>query len=132
LKLLLDNGYTPVLACLGAGADAQVYNINADTVANRVTVLLRAEGLVMISDVPGVLRDINDPSSRITRLTAKEGQELIASGVVTKGMIPKIEESFAAIADGVERIHIVGRLRAGDLQREHDAPGSIGTVLVAS
>lgn len=130
LATLLDAGYTPVLACLGAGADGQVYNINADTVANRAAVLLEAKGLVLVSDVPGVLRDVSDPSSRIGKLSAKEGHELIASGVVTKGMIPKIEESFAAIQDGVKRIHIVGRLAPGDLAREVQEPGSIGTVLV--
>src|SRR5262249_19163365 len=105
LSLLLGSGYTPVLACLGAGKDGQVYNINADTVANRVAVLLEATGLVLVSDVPGVLRDVDDPSSRIPRLSAAEGRELIASGTVKKGMIPKLEESFAALGEGVRRIH---------------------------
>ena len=77
-----------------------------------------------------VLRDVSDPSTRIARLTVAEGRALIASGAVTKGMIPKLEESFAALAEGVARIHIVGRLGPGDLLREARAPGSIGTVLV--
>lgn len=130
LAMLLGGGYTPVIACLGAGADGAVYNINADTVATRAAVLLDASGLVLISDVPGVLRDVRDPSSRIPSLTVAEGRALIASGVVTKGMIPKLEDSFEAIAEGVRRIHIVGRLGPGDLAREVGAPGSIGTVLV--
>ncbi|MFT3767717.1 MAG: acetylglutamate kinase [Minicystis sp.] len=132
LGLLTTNGYVPVLACLGAGADGAVYNINADTVANRVAIELGAEGLMLVSDVPGVLRDVSDPSSRIARLTVAEGRKLIADGAVTKGMIPKLEESFAALAEGVKRIHIVGRLSPGDLVREAAAPGSIGTVLVAA
>lgn len=132
LALLLDGGYTPVLACLGSGAGGAVYNINADTVANRVAIELGARGLLLISDVPGVLRDISDPASRIPRLTVAEGRALIAEGVVTKGMIPKLEESFAALAEGVKGIHILGRLSPGDLVREAEAPGSIGTVLVAS
>ncbi len=130
LALLLDAGYVPVLACLGAGADGAVFNINADTVANRVAIELGAD-LVLVSDVPGVLRDVTDPSSRIARLTIAEGRALIASGVVTKGMIPKLEESFAALEEGVRAIHIVGRLAPGDLVREGGDPGSIGTVLVA-
>jgi acetylglutamate kinase len=130
LGLLIDHGYTPVLACLGASADGVVYNINADTVANRVAVSLKAASLVLISDVPGVLRDVKDPGSRIPSLTVAEGTELIASGVVKEGMIPKLEESFAAIADGVRRIHIVGRIKAGDLAREVASPGSVGTVLL--
>jgi len=130
LSLLLDHGFVPVLACLGAGADGAIYNINADTVANRVAIELGAEGLFLVSDVPGVLRDIKDPASRIPRLTVVEGHELIRSGVVTRGMIPKLEESFAALAEGVRAIHILGRLVPGDLVREATAPGSIGTVLV--
>jgi acetylglutamate kinase len=130
LALLLDGGFMPVLACVGAGADGQPYNINADTVANRVAVELAAEGLMLISDVPGVLRDVSDPSSRIASLTVAEGEALIRSGAVTKGMIPKLEESFAALGEGVKRIHIVGRLSPGDLRREAESPGSVGTVLL--
>lgn len=129
LGLLLESGYLPVLACLGAGEDGQVYNINADTVANRVAIELGAEGLMLISDVPGVLRDVTDPGSRLPSLTVAEGRRLIAEGAVTRGMIPKLEESFAALAEGVARIHIVGRLSPGDLVREAASPGSIGTVL---
>jgi acetylglutamate kinase len=130
LTLLAEHGYVPVLACLGAGADGAIYNINADTVANRVAVELGAEGLFLVSDVPGVLRDVADPASRIPRLTVAEGRALIAGGAVTRGMIPKLEESFAALAEGVKRIHILGRLSPGDLVREAGAPGAIGTVLL--
>jgi acetylglutamate kinase len=130
LALLVGAGYTPVLACLGAGEDGAVYNINADTVASRAAVELGAEGLFLISDVPGVLRDVRDPASRIPRLTVAEGRALIASGAVTRGMIPKLEEAFAALADGVRRIHVVGRLAPGDIVREREAPGTVGTVLL--
>lgn len=131
LSALLELGAMPVLACLGASRRGDVFNINADTVANRVAVLLAADGLFSVSDVPGVLRDVADPSSRIARLTPSEGRALIESGVIVKGMIPKVEESFAALAEGVRRVHIVGRIKAGDLQREAASPGSVGTVLVS-
>ena len=130
LSLLADAGHTPVLACLGAGADGSVFNINADIVATRVAVALGAKSLVLVSDVRGVLRDVADPASRIGRLTVAEGRELIASGVVKEGMIPKLEESFAAIDAGAKQVHIVGKLGPEDLFREVDAPGSVGTVLV--
>jgi acetylglutamate kinase len=130
LELLLQRGYTPVIACLGAGDDGQVYNINADIVANRVAKELKSPGLFLVSDVPGVLRDATDPTSRIPTLTVAEGRGLIASGAVTKGMIVKLEESFEALGQGVARIHIVGRLEPGALVREASSPGSVGTALV--
>jgi len=129
VDLLLSKGYTPVIACLGANRKGQVFNINADIVANRVAAELRADGLLLVSDVPGVLRDVNDKSSRIASLTMKEGRTLISEGVVTRGMIVKLEESFAALLSGVRRIHIIGRLEPGALASEARNPGSVGTVL---
>jgi acetylglutamate kinase len=131
LELLAKGGYVPVLACLGADERGVVLNINADVVANRVAIALDAKALVLVSDVPGVLRDLADPSSRIARLSVAEGRKAIAEGVVTRGMIPKLEESFAAIAEGVRAVHIVGRLERGGLAREVADAGSVGTVLTA-
>jgi acetylglutamate kinase len=131
LSLLTSNGYVPVLACLGAGADGQAYNINADIVATRVAVELAAASLLLVSDVRGVLRDVGDPTSRIAKLTVAQGRELISTGVVKEGMIPKLEESFGAIAAGAKQVHILGKLAAGDLLREASEPGSVGTALVA-
>jgi acetylglutamate kinase len=128
-ELLSGAGYVPVLACLGSDARGAVLNINADVVGNRVAIALDAKALVLVSDVPGVLRDLADPSSRIPRLSVAEGKRAIADGIVTRGMIPKLEESFAAIAEGVRAVHIVGRLARGALAREVGDPGSVGTVL---
>ncbi|NUP06244.1 MAG: acetylglutamate kinase [Polyangiaceae bacterium] len=130
LAMLCERGYVPVLACLGAGADGQVYNINADIVATRVAVELSAKSLLLVSDVRGVLRDVKDPSSRIARLTVEEGRALIRDGIVREGMIPKLEESFGAIAAGAKQVHILGKLGPNDLLEEASRPGSIGTVLV--
>lgn len=129
LNVLLGAGYLPVLACLGADAEGQVYNINADTVANGVATNLGAEGLVLISDVPGVMRDLHDPASRIAHMTKADAEAAIRDGIVTKGMVPKLEEAFAAIDAGVTRVFIVGKLGAGDLFRALAEPGSVGTVL---
>lgn len=131
LSLLSNGGYVPVVACLGADAEGHVYNINADIVANRLAIALDAKALVLVSDVPGVLRDVADPSSRMPRLSVADGRKAIADGIVTKGMIPKLEESFAAIGEGVKAVHVVGRLERGELAREVAEPGSVGTVLVA-
>lgn len=131
LSVLIDAGFVPVLACLGADETGQVFNINADAVANPIAIRLDAQALVLVTDVPAVLRDVNDPDSRIATLTMAEGLRAIEEGVITKGMIPKVEESFAAIQQGVRAVHVVGRLSRGDLARAVSNPGSIGTVLVA-
>lgn len=130
LATLVGAGYVPVIACLGADASGAVYNINADTVATRVAVALGADALVLVTDVPGVLGDVAVPTSLMARLTRAEGARAIAEGAITKGMIPKIEEAFAAIADGVRCVVIVGKLGRGELARAVRKPGSVGTVLV--
>jgi acetylglutamate kinase len=130
LALLINNGYVPVLACLGADAQGQTYNINADAVANQVAIRLDARALVLITDVPGVLRDIKDPSSRIRTMTIAEGKTAIENGIATKGMIPKLEESFEALRQGVRSVVIVGRLKAGNLMQAVLHPGEVGTVLI--
>jgi acetylglutamate kinase len=130
IALLIEKNYVPVLACLGADANGNVFNINADVVANQTAIALNARALVLVSDVRGVLKNIEDPSSRIPRLSTAEGKKAIEDGVVKKGMIPKLEESFAAIAAGVRQVHIVGSLARGELAKEIASPGSVGTVLV--
>jgi acetylglutamate kinase len=126
LARVLDGGYVPVVACLGHGSDGAIYNINADIVANQLAGALRADALVLVTGAPGVLRDIQDPASRIPRLTVADGKRAIADGTVSGGMIPKLEESFAALEAGARAIYIVSR----DVARAVGEPGSVGTVLV--
>src|SRR6201990_2558181 len=99
LRLLLDNGYIPVIASLGADEQGNVYNINADTIAAEIAVHLQAEKLVLLTDVDGILLDRDDPQSRISRLTIKEAERLVQERVVSAGMLPKI----SAIARLIER-----------------------------
>ncbi|MFO0722233.1 MAG: acetylglutamate kinase [Myxococcota bacterium] len=129
LDLLLGGGFTPVLACIGADDAGRIYNINADAVANGVARAIGADRMVMITGAPGVLRDIDDPSSRIRALDKAGAEAAIREGTVAGGMIPKLEESFEALAAGVQGVHIVGRLQAGDLLKEIEQPGAVGTVL---
>lgn len=131
ITLLTNAEHVPVIACLGASEDGALYNINADIVASKLAAALEARALVLVSDVPGVLRDVADPRSRIARLTKSEGARAIKDKTATKGMIPKLTEAFAAIDAGVRAVHIVGKLGPGDLEREINEPGSVGTVLVA-
>jgi acetylglutamate kinase len=126
IERVLDGGWLPVIACLGHSTDGRSWNINADLVANQLAGALKADALVLVTGAPGVLRDLKDPSTRIPRLTVEEGRRAIADGIVSGGMIPKLEESFAALSLGARAIHIV----AGDLARALREPGSVGTVLV--
>lgn len=123
--------HVPVLACLGADAAGATYNINADLVGNQLAAALRAERLFLVTSTPGVLGNIDDPASRLPRLTCAEARQAIAGGAVTGGMITKLEEAMAVVDQGVGAIHILGKLAAGDLVRAVREPGSVGTTLVA-
>lgn len=131
LETLWSAGHIPVIACLGADASGGVYNINADMVGNQLAAALKAEGLFLVTSTPGVLKDVKDPSSRLTKLTVAEAKQTITDGIVTGGMIPKLEEAMAVVDQGVGAIHILGKLGAGDLVRALREPGSVGTTLVA-
>ena len=131
LEALWSVGHVPVIACLGADAQGGVYNINADMVGNQLAAALQAERLFLVTSTPGVLRDVQDPATRLPKLTVAEARQAIADGVVTGGMIPKLEEAIAVVDQGVSSIHILGKLGAGDLVRAVREPGSVGTTLVA-
>lgn len=131
LELLFREGYVPVIACLGADAGGHTYNINADIVGNQLAGALRADHLFLVTSTPGVLRDVKDAASRLPLLTSGAARQAISEGVVTGGMIPKLEEAIAVLGTGVQAIHILGKLGPGDLLREADAPGAVGTTLVA-
>jgi acetylglutamate kinase len=131
LDTLWGAGYVPVIACLGADADGGVYNINADMVGNQLAAALEADHLLLVTSTPGVLRDVNDPASRLARLTRAEARDAIARGIVTGGMIAKLEEAMAVVDQGVGAIHILGKLALGDLVRAVHEPGTVGTTIVA-
>jgi acetylglutamate kinase len=127
LERLAAAGVVPVLSSLCADEQGQAYNVNADTVASRVAAKLKAAKLFLISNVPGVLANKDDPSSRIPILTPSQAHEKIASGVITGGMIPKVEESLAMLEAGIDEVHIVGLQPEDALLREAREPGSAGT-----
>ena len=104
---LLDRGYIPVISTVGCGENGETYNINGDTAAACVAGALGAERLILMTDIAGILRDPKDPSTLIPELTRKQAQELRAEGVISGGMIPKVECCIRAIDEGVSKVIIM-------------------------
>jgi acetylglutamate kinase len=107
VRNVIKEGYIPVIAPTAVGPGGESYNINADYVAGRLAAALQAEKLVLLTDVEGVMRRPNDTDSRISRIRVGEVDGLIKSGVITGGMIPKIEACLDALRGGVNRAHIL-------------------------
>jgi acetylglutamate kinase len=112
LRECIEQGITPVISPTARGEDGKVYNCNADVAAAQVAIALKAERLVFMSDVPGLLRDPKDPDTVISHLRTAEVGELKTAGVVDQGMIPKVDSAVAAIKAGVEKVSFVdGRVQ---------------------
>lgn len=124
-------GFVPVVGSLCATREGQVLNVNADTVAAELAAALRAAKLFMVSNVPGVLANKDDPTTRMARLSAQEARARIASGAIQGGMIPKVEESLATLERGVGAVHVVGVSPPQALLDEAREPGSAGTAFVS-
>ena len=108
---LLENGYIPVISTIGCDAEGNVYNINGDTAAAHIAGALKAERLIMMTDIAGLLRDKNDPASLIPAVTPEEAEALKRSGMITGGMIPKVECCLEALKSGVNNVVIMdGRI----------------------
>ena len=103
----LRDGGIPVVSPTARGEDGQIYNCNADVAAAQAAIALKAKRLIFMSDVPGLLRDAKDPATLIPRLRASEVDALKKSGVVDKGMIPKVDSAVAALRAGVEKVTFV-------------------------
>lgn len=131
LTLLLDNGYLPVLSPLGADGEGNVLNINADTVACRLASSLQAQKLLLMTGALGVMADLKDPTTLISRLSASEAREAIEQGIIRDGMIPKIEESLDAIEAGAGQVHILSAQEPHQLLLEVFTPSGCGTMLEA-
>ena len=104
---LLEKGYIPVISTLGCDRQGNAYNINGDTAAARVAGALEAERLIMLSDIPGLLRDKDDPTTLIPELSVMEAARLRQEGVISGGMIPKMECCVEAIRRGVKKVIIM-------------------------
>jgi acetylglutamate kinase len=128
---LLDQGFIPVVStvALGEQGDINRYNINADTAAAKIAVALKAEKFVQLTNVAGVLKDVNDPHSLITRIRMNEIEGLIKDGTIAGGMIPKIECCLMAREGGVPRTHIIDGRVPHSLLIEMFSDRGIGTMI---
>jgi acetylglutamate kinase len=130
IQRLCDECVVPVIPSMCVDASGQKLNVNADTAATAVAQALKAQKMVYLSDVNGVRRDKNDPDSLMHSLTAKEAHELIASGVIDSGMIPKVQACLDILDHGVRKVHIIdGRVRHALLLEVFTSKG-VGTEII--
>ena len=108
---LLDHDYVPVIAPIGVGADGESYNINADYVAAEIAGALAAEKLLLLTDIEGIYKDFNDKRSFLSTIHLQEARDYIRDGIISGGMIPKVEACLTALERGAAKTHIIdGRL----------------------
>jgi acetylglutamate kinase len=130
IKKAIDDGYIPIISPIACDEQGQVYNTNADSAAARVASALRARRLVYLCDVPGLMRNQNDPTSIISTLQINEVQKLIADSTVHSGMLPKVESAVHALQSGVHRVHFVDGNKPHSLLLEIFTDRGVGTEIV--
>ena len=129
LRIMIENNYIPVISPIAVDKKGQMLNINADTVAGAIAAAIGAKKLVMMTDIIGVLRDINDKESRISKLKVSEIDELIDNEIISGGMIPKIKGAETAVKNGVESVHIINGSTPHSLLLELFTDIGIGTMI---
>ncbi len=132
LESLVSEGYIPVVSSVGEDDSGQAYNINADTVAGELAAALGAEKLILLTDTAGILKDYKDSSTLIPKVDIQEARELISSGVVAGGMIPKVTCCVRSLAQGVRATHIIDGRIPHALLLEIFTDAGIGSMIVAS
>ncbi len=130
LDVLLDNGYIPVVSPVASDLAGKVYNLNADTVAGDIAAALKAKKLIMLTDVPGILRDPSDPSSLVRTMRVSELEEMVNSGIIVGGMKPKVEAVIRALRGGVEKAHVIDGSKPHAILLELFTKEGIGTMVV--
>jgi len=131
IRMLLDNGIIPVVASLALKADegSGFYNINADTAAGALAIALKAEKLILLTDVPGVMEDRADLGTLIREMDVEMAKTLMKKGVIKAGMIPKVEGCLQALAQGVTAAHIVDGRSPHSLLVELFTDTGMGTMI---
>lgn len=130
LMILLEKNYIPVIATVGVDKEGVRYNINADTVAAQIAISLQAEKLIFLTDVDGIFKDSYNPSTIISSLNINKTKELIESGCVQKGMIPKVDAAIQAIKGGVKKIHLLNGKCPHSILLEVFTDSGIGTEII--
>ncbi len=128
---LLEKDFLPIVAPIGLDENFQSYNINADDAACEIAKAVGAEKLAFLTDIEGLYRDINDKSSFISRISASQAHELIDSGIIGGGMLPKLNNCTSAIESGVSRVHILDGRMPHCLLLEIFTKKGIGTAIIA-
>lgn len=131
LHTLVGAGYIPVVAPIAVGRQGETFNVNADHAAGRLAAAVKAAKLIVLSDVPGVLRDRHDESTLISALTAAEARALLDAGVIEQGMIPKVQGCLDAVRSGVERCHLIDGRVPHAILIELLTDAGIGTMISA-
>jgi acetylglutamate kinase len=126
----IERGVTPVISPTARGEDGGIYNCNADVAAAQAAIALKAQRLVFMSDVPGLLRDPKNPATLITTLRTMEVDGLKKAGIVDKGMIPKVDSAVTAIQSGVEKVSLVDGRVPHSVLLEIFTDAGIGTEVV--
>ncbi|MEJ5285144.1 MAG: acetylglutamate kinase [Brevinematia bacterium] len=130
LFTLIKDGYIPVISPIGIGEDGHTYNINADVAAAEIAIASKAYRLIYLTDVKGIYRNIEDENSFIPSLKKDDVPSMKKDGIITKGMLPKIDSSIKALENGVEKVHIIdGRIEHSVLLELLTEAG-IGTEIV--
>lgn len=132
LELLLQGGYVPVVASLAADDEGNVYNVNADTIAQALAIAVGVTRLVLLSSIPGILRDPSDPTTRIPACTPAEIEALVAHGVISGGMLPKVQNCIDALRAGVASVQILDGTVAHPQLIEALKGESAGTLIVGN
>jgi acetylglutamate kinase len=132
IESLVSHGYVPIVSSVAADGNGQAYNINADTVAGEIAAALQAEKLILLTDTPGILEDYHDYSTLIAKLDIQKARELIDRGIVSGGMIPKVNCCVRSLAQGVKAAHILDGRMPHALLLEILTDEGIGSMIVAS
>lgn len=130
IDVLLDGGFIPVIAPTGVGAQGETYNINADSVAGEIAGALRAEKLLVLTDVRGIYADYRDENSFLSTLTFEKAQELIIRGKIDGGMIPKVRACITALSGGAKKTHIIDGRTEHTILMEIFSDKGVGTEVV--
>ena len=131
VESLIEAGYIPVISSVAADEMGQPYNINADTVAGELAAALGAEKLILLTDIPGILKDKDDQSTLIPKMDIQTARQLIDDGVVAGGMIPKVQCCVRSLAQGVRAAHILDGRIPHSLLLETFTDSGIGSMIVA-
>ena len=132
IETMLENHFIPVVATVGMNDDGTVFNINADTAAAAIAAALKAENIILLTDIPGLLRDVNAPSTLIPVITVDQIPALMKEGVIKGGMIPKIECTVNAIKGGVKKAVIIDGRTPHSIIIEVLSDSGVGTMIRGS